>query len=390
MTKSINDLKPDDKVKSCKYLERALCMQLQGVTTCCNGTKTSKTLVTTEEIQSGKASYELIVQRKQELFEAINGFSNIDSGACKDCVHIFETEYKNVDLGFIGGISLGSMYNIQHYTKCNERCSYCCYAKKDELIPPQYDILKIYDMYKNKGKILEGGHIDFSGGEPAMLKDFNKILHYLVDNKMGDVVVYSNSTIFNQGFCDLLKNGNISITTSLDTGIKSSYAKLRGVDVFEKVIENLIKYRNSGTNKMSLKYVITEDNRTDDDMWSFILAMLALRPNVVLICPDFPYGDREIPDETVKFAAKLWYYIERYLGNVVRDYTGSMGDPKFIKYQKDLAEEIKALKDKNPIDGSTILKPYCYPACPKPKFSFKDKCKKIRSIVNIKISELLR
>ena len=384
---NIKDLKPNDKVISCKWIERGLCEQIWGLTCCVHGTLTSPTLVSVEEIKEGKVDYDLIVRRKQELFEGINGLRDMNIGGCKGCANLYETEYKNVDFDYIGGLALPCIFDIQHYTACNERCTYCCYVKRKQLVPPQYDILKIFDLFKNKGKLLKGAHIDFSGGEPAILKDFDKILTYFDENEMGDVAVYSNASIYSQKFCELLKGGNISLTTSLDTGLKSTYAKVRGADLFEQVVENLIKYRNSGTDKMFLKYVITEDNRTDDDMWSFLFAMLALRPNLVMISPDFPYGDAEIPEETVKFAAKLWYNVEKYLGEIAHDFTWAMGDPKFVKYHKDLAEEIKRLKEKNPICECTRLKPYHYPTCKKKKVNPFVKCKKILTVTKMKLIE---
>jgi hypothetical protein len=109
-------------------------------------------------------------------------------------------------------------------------------------------------------------------------------------------------------------------------------------------MENLIKYRNSGTHNLQLKYVITDDNRTDDDLWSFIWAMLAIRPDIVMICPDFPYDDKSVPDETVKFAAKLWCMIEKFMGITPIDYTFVMLDEKLSKYKEELFNSITELK----------------------------------------------
>lgn len=354
--KSINDLKPDDIVKSCKYLEKGCCVQLSGIHCCVHGSKGSPVIATVDEIKSGIVDYDFIVNRKKELFESINGFNDKDIKGCKDCCNIITKKFKDVSFDAIGGEHLPGGFNIQHYTECNERCLYCCYAQENNFKKPEYDILKIFDLFKNKNKLGKNNWIDFSGGEPAMLKDFDRIINYMLDNEMGTIVVYSNSVIYSKAISRGLKENKIILTTSLDTGIKSTYAKLRGADVYTKVIENLIKYKNTGTNGLWLKYVITEHNRTEDDMWSFIMTMLAIRPNKVMICPDFPYGDKEIPDETVKFAAKLWYLLEKYGNFSVQDYTSEMGDPKFAKYHKELAEEILSLKKLKPLQEENVLK----------------------------------
>lgn len=355
--KSIEDLKPSDIVKICPHLEVGCSFQLDGIHACCLGTTLSPVLITNEEITSKKITYDLFVERRKELFYAINGLSNKDTGSCKSCTFLKEKKFQDVNFENCGGFHLPSAFNIQHYTECNERCTYCCYAQNNDFRKPQYNILDIWDLFKKKGKLKGNNWMDFSGGEPAMLKNFDEIVNYILDNNMGTLVVYSNAAIYSDAISRGLKENKIILTTSVDTGLCSTYRSLRGADVFPKVLENLIRYRNTGTNGLWLKYVVTETNRTEDDMYSFLTTMLALRPNRIMFCPDFPYGDKEIPEDTIKFIAKLWYLCEKYIAADLGDFTSEYGDPKFKKYQKALKEEILKLKEKSPIDGSLILKP---------------------------------
>ena len=314
-------------------------------------------IVSAEEINNKTITYEKIIERKLELFKGLNKLSDKDIGSCAVCCNVIEKKYKDVCFDFLGGSPLPAAMNIQHYTECNERCKYCCYAQNNEFYKPKYNILDYLNIFKDKNKLRGNNWIDFSGGEPAMLKNFEEILTYLMDNEMGTVVVYSNAAIYSPAIYEGLKNNKIILTTSLDTGLPSTYKNLRGADVYTNVIKNIIKYRNSGTQNLWLKYVITEDNRTEDDMWSFLMAMLAIRPNRVMISPDFPYGDKEIPDETVLFAAKLWYLLEK-LGNfIVVDYTSAMGDPKFDKYHKSLALQLDKLRKQNKSFDDCFLAP---------------------------------
>jgi hypothetical protein len=63
-----------------------------------------------------------------------------------------------------------------------------------------------------------------------------------------------------------------------------------------------------------------------------------------MIAPDFPYGDKIIPEETVNFAAKLWCVIEKFMGITPNEYTSAMQDEKFVKYRKELYDNINELK----------------------------------------------
>lgn len=354
-SKSINDLKPNDLVKSCKYIEMGSCFALDGVRCCVHGTIQSPLIVTAEELRDNSVSYDLVVQRKRELFAAINDLTDGPTDSCKTCAHLKEKRYKDVSFKYIGGERLPAGFNIQHYTQCNQRCTYCWYTQTNNFVKPQYSVLDYLELFRRKGKLRGNNWIDFSGGEPAILKDFDEILNYLLDNNLGTVVVYSNAVTFSQGIYDALKKNRIILTTSLDTGIASTYRKLRGVNTYSKVITNLIRYRNSGTSHLWIKYVVSDINRTEDDLWSFVLAMLALRPNNLMICPDFPYGEKQIPDDTVKFAARLWYILERLTGITPIDYTNGFGAPVWMKYHDDLRNAIQELIKQKPFGNEHIF-----------------------------------
>lgn len=347
--KTMDNLAPDDVVKTCKFIEMGTAFGLDGVRCCCLGTFQSPLIVTAEEIRSKAVTYDLVIRRRKDLFAAINGLADGPTGSCTTCVHLKEAKYRDVSFDYVGGEPLPAGFNIQHYTECNQRCSYCCYAQADSLIKPQYNILEYLELFRKQGKLRGNNWIDFSGGEPAMLEDFDKILDYLLANDLGTVVVYSNASIFSQAIYDALKKNRIILTTSLDTGMASTYRRLRGSNVFPRVIVNLIKYRNSGTRRLWLKYVITDLNRTEDDLWGFVLAMLALKPDRLLICPDFPYGDRQIPEETVKFSARLWYVLEKLTGITPGDYTIGYGDPKWLQYRDDLRNAIQEVCGQKPL-----------------------------------------
>lgn len=361
--KSIKDLKPNDTVKSCVYLEKGVYFMFWGANCCNNSTIESPILITDEEFNSGNVTYDMIIKRRTELFEALNGFNDKNIGDCEICSHLVEKKFKDVNLEYLGGEPLPAGMGIQHYTECNQRCTYCCYAQSNMFYKPKYDVLQFFDCFKNEGKLKGGNWIDFSGGEPAMLKNFDELLAYLIDNEMGTVVVYSNASIYSQSIYDALKENKIILTTSVDTGLASTYKNIRGADVFPKVMDNLMKYRNSGTENLWLKYVVCDSNRTEDDMWSFLMTMLALKPNRIMLCPDFPYGDNQIPDETVIFVAKLWYLIEKYVGTTPIDFTASVGDPKLVKYHEDLKKEIDKLKESKPFDETSMLKAYNIESC---------------------------
>jgi molybdenum cofactor biosynthesis enzyme MoaA len=341
-------------VKSCKYIETGSYFGEEGVRCCTHADIYSPLMITAEEMRNG-VTYDMVVRRRRELFEAINGLRVGPTGSCPNCGHLKEKKYKDVNFEYLGGEPLPGAMGLQHFTKCNERCTYCIYTVEDNFIGPQYEVLGYLEEFRKRGKLRGGNWIDFSGGEPATLKNFDEILNYLLSNKLGTVVVYSNASVYKQSIYDALKKNKIILTTSLDAGVPSTYQKLKGQDFYSRVLANLIRYRNSGTSGLWLKYVITDINRTEDDLWGFITAVLALRPDKVMICPHFAYGEETFPEESVAFAAKLWYLLEKHTGLTPVDYSAAFKDAKWDKYRSDLKRSVEALKSKKPIHGEYKL-----------------------------------
>lgn len=354
-------LKPDDVVKSCKYIEKGSCFALDGIRPCVTGTLTGPLLVTTAELKQGDVTYDLVIERRRALFEALNGMRDGVTEPCMTCANLQEKPYKLVDLSGLGGEPLPAGMNVQHFSPCNQRCTYCTFTTEDNFIKSQYDPIAYLELFREAGKLRGNNWIDFSGGETSLLKDFDRILGYFLKHNLGTVVIYSNATIFKQSLYDALKKNKVVLTTSLDTGIASSYNLLHGSNSFHKVIANLIRYRNSGTQNLWLKCVISDTNRSDDDMWAFVMAVLALRPNKVMICPDFPYGATELPDGMLESAAKLWYLIEELVGVTPIDYTADFGDIVWVKYHRDLPAAIEKVRKTHPLGRSGKIEPLMPP-----------------------------
>ncbi|MBN9339529.1 MAG: radical SAM protein [Comamonadaceae bacterium] len=341
---TLDSLPRDAIIKSCDYIEMASCFAPEGIRCCVHGTHGGPLIAKKEDLQNNSISHAAIVSRRTEILEIINDLRKGEELPCTSCSNLQEKKLSNIDLSHLGGKKLPAGMNIQHYTSCNQRCTYCIFTVEDFWVKSQYDPIEYFEIFKKIGKLRGGNWIDFSGGETSLLKDFDRILEYLINNDLGPVVIYTNATFFKQSIFDALKNNipdpqkdnRIILTTSLDTGLPSTYRKIRGSRDYEKVIANLLRYKQSGSKNIWLKYVITKDNQTDDDLWSFIFMMGMLRPERVMICPDFPYGEPEVPPEMVQFAAKLWCLIEDVVGSRVIDYTMDFGAPIWVKYHADL------------------------------------------------------
>ena len=331
--------KPDDLVYTCNSLERGVRFAIEGVRCCCASTLQSPVIITAEEMRRGNITHELIVKRKTKLFNAINAKTE-EAGDCLRCSLLIKKPRKDVSFEYLGGVGMCSGFNIAHFSTCNLRCSYCDYTKRNLFVPAQYNnIIEYIDEYRKKGKIIPEAWIDYNGGEPTLLPNFEEILNYLIDNNIGNIGFYTNAVKFSEVVYNALKENKIRLMTSIDAGTAATFKKIKGADLFNKVVGNIKKYQSSGTNRILIKYVICEENMNDDDLYGFVKLIEEIKPGDVAFMPDFPYGDKQIPDEMIQFGAKLLFELNKFRPNpvhIMSDYTS--GDPKFIKYSKDIRD----------------------------------------------------
>jgi uncharacterized Fe-S cluster-containing radical SAM superfamily protein len=350
--------KDNDIVKSCKFVEHNACFQLHGVTACTESTFMSEPIISAEEMKNMPLSHGFIVERRKELFYALNGKGEKSIGACEKCANIYENYFAELRFDLLGG---SMAKNIQHYTICNLECTYCCYSQRNEFLPQTYPnekILEFFKCFSDMDKIFTPGWITFSGGEPTLLKNLGDFISNLIKVTNFDLCLFTNATIFNNEVNSLLKDNKIFLTTSIDAGLPSTFYKIRGGRDNElcRVLDNLIRYKKSGTKNLWLKYILTENNISDDDLHTFVFTMAAVKPDKIYIAVDFPYGEKEIPYTLAVAGGKLWYLLDKYTGIHIQYYSDvATADTKFAKFYRDMRAEYDKLAKFAPIDNTYNL-----------------------------------
>lgn len=111
---------------------------------------------------------------------------------------------------------------------CNNRCEYCRYCNSTGEYMSYNDFETCLYALKNIGVM---GVILTGGGEPTINPDFEKITNLLKNTR----TQFGINTNLNKK----LSAGANFIKVSIDCGDKTTYKKIRGVDSFELVLENL-------------------------------------------------------------------------------------------------------------------------------------------------------
>jgi len=172
---------------------------------------------------------------------------------------------------------------------CNQNCSYCVYAN-DAVIDNRNVDRKVSISWEKMQEILKDLHeigtkaITFSGGgEPLCYPRICDTLG-LVQDYGFDFAMITNGQALNQRERSVLREANW-VRISLDSINKEMYTKIRGVDTFSHVIDNIGHFAKEKKDKcvLGINFVVTKENYLH--IYDFCKMMSAIGVNHVKISP---------------------------------------------------------------------------------------------------------
>lgn len=255
-----------------------------------------------------------IINKRQDFLEECrrvekNGFEitrELTAG-CVNCAY-FQKKMWNSD-GRIHYVNL-SMYP----SPCQCKCFYCDVHRKDQRISAEmkkeYD--KMFDMLefaKKCNAIASDARWQVSCGE-ITIHPFKERILDLVEGYA--TTFYTNGFKFDERIAWNLKNNPYSaIDVSIDAGTPSTWYKVKGVNNFEDVAMNLMRYSLSSKREgqIVLKYIVFPGiNDSEEDYISLIEMMKLLKTSHLTISRDsrkkYKLGEEET-SALVKSAARL-------------------------------------------------------------------------------------
>jgi pyruvate-formate lyase-activating enzyme len=206
---------------------------------------------------------------------------------------------------------------------CNLRCNYCVAGYQNDNDTKRKQLaadLRLSDLLEFLEKDSESHEqlkyintVIFSASEPTLLPDIDKILN-IVRKKRVRVLLYTNATIYNQKLAELLASGYGFIRVSIDAGTRETYKKVKGVDLFDKARDNLLRYSPSRETPsedkpIQLKYIFCKDNCTYEDIDGFFDIAKQIRCEIIISLDDF---NRELYDRIKDWVV---YFIKSALSN---------------------------------------------------------------------------
>lgn len=255
-----------EKYLSCRYIEHGLDFEHLRLTTCCFTCHPGGGAIDLINRYQGESiNWQEIFDKKREL-RTEHKKGNL-SPKCLGCIFLEEKEWDQDDyINFL---------QFNHWIACNSKCTYCYAVQNREFykkITPYNVVPVIKDMIENK-VLKSGGEISFGGGEPTIHNDFEELINILTDNNFYNMRIHSSGIKYSPAIERAIKEGRLNVVVSIDSGSPKIYKKIKQVDCYDVVRENIKKYaaaNQDGYGLMTSKYIIipnVNDNIEEIEKW---------------------------------------------------------------------------------------------------------------------------
>ena len=252
-------LNTEQEYFSCSHLEAGLNFFPDKLTHCCYVHGEGRGVPPITPYSGGPLPIEQIQEARQRLIVDINAGKDT---RCSGCPSLKKAKWPT-------GEPLFKFLQFNHGYQCNLRCTYCYLVRNHQRMAQFYDIYPVVQDMIQRGWLAAKPHITWGGGEPTMMEHFNDVFALLCERGASHMM-HTNGIAFSDSIYNYLGKNNITIMTSIDAGTPEVFARLRGRDKMQQLIENLTRYHAKHPACLQLKYIITNENCTQNELDAFV------------------------------------------------------------------------------------------------------------------------
>lgn len=238
---------------------------------------------------------ERIIKTKRQLKEMLK--QGIIPTRCRGCTEYKEVEKTNSLIKSLKNIFTKEIKPItylimNHYKQCECKCIYCYEIRHFNHKKQNYNALPlIKQMFKRKMLDTKNLTVEFQGGNVSLLSEFEDIVEELAKNNCKNIIILTNGVQYLPVVEKYASQINFKICISLDSGTKETFTKIKQIDVFEKVVENIQKFSSLPNVKLTLKYITLKGVNDNIEEIKEFLNIVQSTVNETHVAFDIDYGD---------------------------------------------------------------------------------------------------
>lgn len=147
-----------------------------------------------------------------------------------------------------------------HRNYCNCRCTYCPFWNVHPK-PRLFSVAPLLQSLLEQQVIADDCTFAWGGGESTLLPEFDEQVIMLADRGYRHFI-HTNAVRYSPAIAEVLRRGQAVVNISLDSGDAESYARIKGIDAWDRVVDTLGRYRNvlARPESLEIKYIINRDS----------------------------------------------------------------------------------------------------------------------------------
>ncbi len=282
---------PVKRINSCSFIQKALIYDQTGDLRFC--WRTPCPAVPSNDVLKVNE----LAQLRNQLIETIKKGEVPAHEACVGCPQLSEEYYPEEPLA----------WSINYFCQsvCNYRCSYCTVAHYEK---PSYDagrhtLGEVIGAYKKEGILSPDYSVILSTAGEPLLHPKRKEFYQSFDG--AELVINTNGSIYDADLAELMNEKKVLLLISVDAGTDKTYAKVKGVDAFNKVKNNLSAYSKASVGIVALKYLFVPGvNDNPEDVDGFIRFCEDVDAMFVVVSVDY-YSVGNVTEQTKEMIGRL-------------------------------------------------------------------------------------
>lgn len=302
-----NNLFEKKKYLDCPFMKNSLHFFYDAVRACCVNVSGP---VFYSDYKGENIDFDFIYNERKKVFDGILTAKEKKyiPACCENCCDVEKFFIDDKPQSFNNEIKTVYFHN---HMSCNARCVYCSYDYFDRGYG--YDVLNFVKDMIERRILLPDASIYMSGGEITITNEFEELLSLLLSYMNNKVEILTSGIKYCKSIQEAFCKDKCKLIISLDSGNKNVYEKIKKVDCFDKVVQNLkdyISFSDNAKSNILLKYIIVDGiNDTVQEIEDFL--KLASELGILNVRIDFDFVKYRFSD-AVKLPKHYFELIEYF------------------------------------------------------------------------------
>lgn len=272
-----------ERRRSCNYLEGHIVIVDHKLQFCCSDFGKGKSPYV-NYIGDANSTIKKFIEYRRENLKNIKEHKWTE---CGECPYITEDWYP-----------INSKIVLINYAEggiCNFECIYCnSDAKNAKNNDAKISFIDTIKSLRLMNLLADDAEYLIDPGEISVHPQRTDILNLCKKNR---TIIFTNGCVFRTEIADMLGNGAAVLNISIDAGTRETFNRVKGIDCFYEVRENLIRYGKRSARCIEPKYIFLPGiNDNEEDVDGFVNLCNDISAGIVQISSELntPLGDHTI------------------------------------------------------------------------------------------------